>query len=61
MKTGRPTNDAVRRKLIARRYAAALERRKIGTGFKALARIRREMQLLRANRSVAKEHEVTAA
>jgi hypothetical protein len=57
---GRPTNDAMRRKLIARRYAAALERKKVANGFKALARIRRDMQLLRANRAVAKEREVAA-
>lgn len=58
MNTGRPTNEAMRRKLIASRYLAALERRKLATGRKALARIRRKMQLLRANRAVAKERQI---
>lgn len=57
---GRPTNAAMRAKLIARRYQAALERKKIAAGFKALARIRRDMQLLKANRAVAKEREAAA-
>ena len=57
----RPTNDTMRRKLIARRYAAALERKKLAAGLKALARIRRKMQLLRADRAVAKEREEAAA
>lgn len=61
MKAGRPTNETMRRNLIAQRYQAALDRQQNAAAFKALATIRRKMQLLRANRAVAKERKETAA
>lgn len=48
MKTiGRPTNDAIRRKLIARRYQAAVDRHKIAVGQATLRRIQVQMELKR--------------
>lgn len=61
MKAGRPTNETMRRNLIAQRYQAALDRQQSAAAFKALVRIRRKMQLLRANRAVEKERKETAA